>query len=372
MTEDHTAPPADEPGSAPTRRRRSRVLITAGIALGCALVLGGTAAGIAYWNLDNNIKSVDINSALGTDRPTKAATTPSASASASASASETPVATGAMNILVLGSDSRSGANAALGGGDTSGARSDTAMIVHINEAHTGATVVSIPRDTLVYRPSCPTSGGGTTSAAYGVMFNSAFSVGGAACAVKTVETLTNVRMDHYVEIDFTGFAELIDALGGVTVTTTQDIDDDKSHLKLAAGTHHLNGKKALAFARTRHGYGDGSDLGRIKLQQQLIKALTEQIASADLLTNPAKLYSVAATATSAITTDTDLDSLSELMSLGSSLREIGSDDLTSITMPVTTAPSDPNRVVATSAASKVWAALRNDTALPKSLTQDED
>jgi LCP family protein required for cell wall assembly len=204
------------------------------------------------------------------------------------------------------------------------------------------------------------------------MFNSAFSVGGAVCAVKTVETLTNVRMDHYIEIDFSGFAKLIDALGGVTVTTTQDIDDDDSHLHLKAGTHHLSGKTALAFARTRHGVGDGSDLGRIKLQQQLIKALLKQVSSADLLTSPAKLYEVAVTATSAITTDTDLDSLSELMSLGSSLREIGSDNLTAITMPVTTAPSDPNRVVATSAASEVWTALKNDTALPKALVKAQD
>lgn len=91
--------------------------------------------------------------------------------------------------------------------------------------------------------------------------------------------LTDVRMDHYIEIDFSGFAKLVDALGGVTVTTDQNIDDDKSHLHLKAGTHHLGGTQALALARTRHGIGDGSDLGRIGLQQKLVKALLEQMAS---------------------------------------------------------------------------------------------
>jgi LCP family protein required for cell wall assembly len=96
------------------------------------------------------------------------------------------------------------------------------MVVHIDEGRTKATVVSIPRDTLVTRPSCPTSSGGATSVAYNAMFNSAYSVGGPVCAVKTVESLTDVRMDHYIEIDFSGFADLVDALGGVTVTTDED------------------------------------------------------------------------------------------------------------------------------------------------------
>jgi anionic cell wall polymer biosynthesis LytR-Cps2A-Psr (LCP) family protein len=173
-------------------------------------------------------------------------------------------------------------------------------------------------------------------------------------------------MDHYIEIDFSGFAKLIDSLGGVTVTTTKDINDDKSHLHLKAGTHHLGGTQALAFARTRHGVGDGSDLGRIQLQQQLIKAMLKQVMSINLFTSPTKLYEVADAVTGSLTTDTGLDSLSELMSLGQNLRKIGTKHLTAVTMPVVTAPSDPNRVVASEpSATKVWTALRNDTALPK-------
>ncbi|MDH6586694.1 LCP family protein required for cell wall assembly [Streptomyces sp. SAI-133] len=334
-----------------TGRRRS-VLRAVGLTLAGALVAGCAAAGWAYWHLNSNIKSVDINSALGDDRPARATPSPSASAAA-------PLPTEAVNILVLGSDSRSGEeNQALGGGSSTGARSDTAMVVHIDAGRTAATVVSIPRDTLVTRPSCPLESGGSTAVSYGAMFNSAYAVGGPVCAVKTVESITDVRMDHYVEIDFSGFAKLVDALGGVTVTTDEDIDDD-SHLHLKAGTHHLDGKRALALARTRHGIGDGSDLGRIGLQQQLVKALLERISSAGLLTDPAKLYSVADALTGSLTTDTGLDSLTELMSLGESLKGLSSDAVRTVTMPVVTAPSDPNRVVAKEpAASELWESLR--------------
>ncbi|GAA4021931.1 MULTISPECIES: LCP family protein [Streptomyces] len=349
----------DENGDEGRRRgRRSGALKAVGLTLAGALVLGAAAAGWAYWHLNSNIKSVDINSALGDDRPAKAVTTPTPSGTVTASAA--PLPTKALNILVLGSDSRSGEeNQALGGGDSSGARSDTAMVVHLDAGRTTATVVSIPRDTLVTRPSCPLSSGGSTAVAYNSMFNSAYSVGGPVCAVKTVESITDVRMDHYIEIDFAGFAKLVDALGGVTVTTDEDIDDDDSHLKLDAGTHELDGEQALAFARTRHGIGDGSDLGRIGLQQKLVKALLEQISSTNLLTDPAKLYRVADAVTGSLTTDTGLNSLTELMRLGESLHGLSADRVTTVTMPVVTAPSNQYRVVADEPeARELWESLR--------------
>lgn len=352
----------DEPGdgrSAPARAAGGRrgLLKAAGIALAGVLVLSAAGAGWAYRHLNGNIKSVDIDGALGDDRPAMA---PAPSASASTSAPAVPPSTGALNILVLGSDSRSGAeNAALGGGDSGGARSDTAMVVHLDEGRTSATVVSIPRDTLVTRPACPLESGGSAPAVSGAMFNSAYAVGGPVCAVKTVEALTDVRMDHYVEIDFSGFADLVDALGGVTVTTDEDIDDDLSHLHLAAGTHHLDGTRALALARTRHGVGDGSDLGRIGLQQKLVKALLEQTASAGLLTDPARLYRAADAVTGSLTTDTGLDSLGELTRLGRSLGALSTEEVRTVTMPVVPAPSDPNRVVADEPeAGRLWASLR--------------
>ncbi|MET9501276.1 LCP family protein [Streptomyces sp. NPDC006622] len=320
------------------------------------LVLGVAAAGWVYWRLDDNIRGVDVDSALGDNRPARAVTTPSPSGTASA----VPLPTEAVNILVLGSDSRGGdENRELGGGDSSGARSDTAMVVHVDAGRTSATVVSIPRDTLVTRPSCPLPSGGSTEVSHGAMFNSAYALGGPVCAVKTVESLTDVRMDHFVEVDFAGFAKLVDALGGVTVTTTEDIEDEDSHLSLAAGTHHLDGTRALALARTRHGIGDGSDLGRIGLQQTLVKALLEQIASTALLKSPTRLYRVADAVTAGLTTDTGLDSLAELTELGRSLEGLSAANVTTVTLPVLPAPSDPNRVIPDEPrASDLWASLR--------------
>lgn len=369
-------------GSGDPGRRRRRLKI-AGCLLAGVLVVGAGGAGWAFWRLNGNIQSVDIDAALGDNRPAKTRPTPEPSnsstsraphsdSSASGPSEPQPSASppsepaealpsGALNILVLGSDSRSGKdNAELGGGDEgAGARSDTTMVVHIDEGRTGATVVSIPRDTLVTRPSCPLESGSSTAVAYNVMFNSAYAVGGPVCAVKTVESMTGVRMDHYVEIDFSGFAKLVDALGGVTVTTDEDIDDEDSHLSLRAGTHHLDGEQALALARTRHGIGDGSDLGRIGLQQKLVKALLDQISSTDLLTNPAQLYRAADAITGSLTTDTGLDSLAELTRLGRSVRGLSSTATRTVTMPVVPAPYDSNRVVAAEPeATRLWESLK--------------
>ncbi|MEU9911321.1 LCP family protein [Streptomyces sp. NPDC051001] len=334
-----------------TRGRRKGLLIATWTAAGI-VVLGGTGAGYLYFKLNGNIKSVDIDQALGTDRPTK-------------------VDNGSENILVLGSDTRSGSNKKLGGGaDDGSARSDTAMIVHVYEGHKKASVVSIPRDTLVDRPECTDAEGTEHDAATNVMFNSAYSTGGASCAVKTVESLTDIRMDHYLEVDFSGFQKLIDELGGVEVTTTKNITDPDSHLDLKAGTHTLTGKQALGLVRTRHGVGDGSDLGRIQLQQAFIKALINQIKTVDLFDSPKKLYNLADTATNAVTTDTGLGSVNKLMSFANGLKGISSKNMTMVTMPVQYDPQDGNRVLVDEDKAKlVWKALENDRAIPKSATK---
>ncbi|MES5817040.1 LCP family protein [Streptomyces sp. RG80] len=334
-----------------TRGKRKGLMITAWTAAGI-VVLGGTGAGYLYFKLNGNIKSVDIDQALGTDRPTK-------------------VDNGSENILVLGSDTRSGSNKKLGGGtDDGSARSDTAMIVHVYEGHKKASVVSVPRDTLVDRPECTDSDGTVHDAASGVMFNSAYSTGGAACAVKTVESITDIRMDHYLEVDFSGFQKLIDELGGVQVTTTKSIKDSESHLNLKAGTHTLTGEQALGLVRTRHGVGDGSDLGRIQLQQAFIKALINQVKTVDLFDSPKKLFNLANTATKAVTTDSDLGSVNKLMSFANGLKGISSKNMTMVTMPVQYDPQDGNRVlIDKDKAALVWKALENDQAIPKSATE---
>ncbi|WP_200303833.1 LCP family protein [Streptomyces adelaidensis] len=365
MSAESTAESTLDPGTtgprhraAKGRRRKSReghsraALAVVWTAAG-VLVLGGSGIGYLYFKLNGNIKSVDINHALGTDRPLD-------------------VDNGSQDFLVLGSDTRSGSNKKLGGGtDDGSARSDTAMVVHVYEGHKRASVVSIPRDTLVARPECTDANGKTYPAASTAMFNSAYSTGGAACAVKTVESMSGIRMDHYIEVDFAGFEKLINVLGGVDITTTKDIKDADSHLDLKAGEHTLTGKQALGLVRTRHGVGDGSDLGRIQLQQAFIKALIEQVKEVGILTNPKKLYDLADSATDAVTTDSDLDSVKDLASFVNGLKGISSKKMTMVTMPVQYDPADPNRVlVAEAKAKQVWAALKADRTIPKSATKN--
>ncbi|MER6060683.1 LCP family protein [Streptomyces sp. NPDC001792] len=350
-TPEPVIPTPGEPGPRSGKRRRRKALRVVAWTAAGVVVLAGTGAGYVYFKLNGNIKSLDINQVLGNDRPSK-------------------IDNGSENILVLGSDTRSGSNKKLGGGtDDGSARSDTAMIVHVFEGHKKAAVVSVPRDTLIDRPACTDTKGTRHPAANGVMFNEAYSTGGAACAVKTVESLTGIRMDHYLEVDFAGFRKLIDDLGGVSVTTTKSIDDPQSHLSLPAGTHALDGRQALGLVRTRHGVGDGSDLGRIQLQQAFVKALLTQVKHVGVFSNPKKLYDLADTATKTVTTDSDLGSVNSLIDFADGLKGIGSRHMTMITMPVHYDPSNPNRVLMDKRkAQLVWDALRNDRPIPKSAT----
>ncbi|UKY52689.1 LCP family protein [Streptomyces inhibens] len=330
----------------PARRRRALTITLC--ALVSVVLLGGAGLGYVYFKLNGNLKGVDINAALGHDRPKN-------------------VDDGSMDILVMGSDSRAGKNDEYGR-DEGGARSDTAMIMHVYKGRKKASVVSVPRDTLIKRPDC-TKDGRTVTGARRVMFNTAFEVGGPACAVKTVESISGIRMDHFIEVDFTGFKKLIDALGGVEITTSKAINDDKSHLHLQPGKHTLDGEQSLGLVRTRHGVpgGDGSDLGRIQLQQTFIKALMNQVKNVGVLTNPTKLYDIADTATKAITTDTDLNSVSELTGLAKSLGNIGSENIDMMTLPVAYDTADPDRVLPLAKQSRlVWDALRQDKDIPKS------
>ncbi|MEV4442315.1 LCP family protein [Streptomyces sp. NPDC049577] len=332
----------------PARRTGWRI---AAWSTAAVVVLGGGGLGFVYFKLNGNLSGVDINAALGTDRPDN-------------------VDNGSQDILVLGSDSRAGANSAYGR-DEGSSRSDTAMILHVYAGHKQASVVSIPRDTIVPRPECKTLEGRTSPAVRRAQFNEAFSVGGPACAVKTVENMTGIRMDHYMEVDFAGFQKLIDKLGGVSVTTTKAIHDKQSHLDLSAGKHVLNGEQSLGLVRTRHGVGDGSDLGRIKLQQAFVKALIDQVKSVGLFTSPTKLYGIADTATKALTTDSELASVNKLLTFANGLKGIGSGDMHMVTLPVTTDPRDPNRVVPIqSAAGQIWQALRADRPIPESALAD--
>ncbi|SDJ77292.1 LCP family protein [Streptomyces indicus] len=335
----------------PRSTRRKALVITAWTAAG-VVVLGGAGLGYLYYKFNGNLHGVDINAALGTDRPED-------------------VDNGSMDILVLGSDSRAGDNSKYGGGDGESARSDTAMILHVYEGHKKASVVSIPRDTLVTRPECTTNNGGTDPGGERRMFNESYSVGGPACAVKTVESMSGIRMDHYVEVDFSGFKKLIDTLGGVDITTSKAISDPDSHLNLPAGEHTLNGEQALGLVRTRHAVGDGGDLGRIQLQQAFIKALINQIKDVGVFSSPKKLFDLADTATKATTVDSDLDSVNRLVGFANGLKSIDAHDMKMVTLPVVYDQADPNRVVPLEKQSQmVWDALKADRPIPAAATKD--
>ena len=331
----------------PSTRRRATYITVWSVA--SVLVLGGAGAGYLYYKLNGNLTGVDVNAALGSDRPKN-------------------VDNGSMDILVLGSDSRAGKNAKYGT-DEGTSRSDTAMIVHVYKGRKKASVVSVPRDTLVKRPSC-VKDGKESPAVQEAMFNSAYETGGPACTIKTVEAMSGIRMDHFLEVDFSGFQQLIDDLGGVDITTTQAIHDPKSHLDLNPGPHTLDGEQSLGLVRTRHGVGDGSDLGRIKLQQAFVKALLDQIKHVNLFGNPKKLYDIANTSTKALTTDSELASVNKLSGFAKSLQGIGSGNMKMTTLPVQYDPQNPSRVLPMESKTKlIWKALRADKPIPAAATK---
>ncbi|KUP96256.1 transcriptional regulator [Thermobifida cellulosilytica TB100] len=290
--------------SAAARRRRAALLLS-GFLSALVLLASGTAWSVTGW-LSGQLQRYDVfTGLLEGDRPDAGAR-------------------GALNFLVIGSDDRSGLDAGqrseLGVGNVEGRRSDTIMLVHLNHERDHITVVGIPRDSWVQIP-----GHGPHK------INAAYSLGGPSLAVQTVESVTGVRIDHYVEIDFTGFVEVVDALGGITVCLPEAIHDEKAHLSLEAGTHELDGVQALAFARTRkspHG-----DLDRIDRQQQVLSALLDRALDSQTLSDPARFTRFLETALGSVTVDEALDTAA-LNQLGSQLRTVGLEDVTFTQVPV--------------------------------------
>ncbi|MER5883312.1 LCP family protein [Streptomyces sp. NPDC001941] len=306
-----------------------------------AVTLGG--GGWAYHHLDGNLRAVELASLRDEPRPS-------------------PLATGARTVLVLGSDSRAGENGAVagaGGEADGGARSDVAMLVHLPEGRDRATSVSIPRDTLVDRPACTDDRGKRLAAARQVMFNSVYAQGGAACAVRAVEALSGMRVDHFAVVDFAGFRSFVDALGGVNVELDEGVEDPGTGLALAAGRHRLDGDRALALVRARHGVGDGGDLGRIANQQRVVRALLAELDRQRLLTQPVKLYRLASALTKSLTTDSELASLGSLLAFARSMQHIDPGKLTTVTLPVVPYVPNPDRLVPDSAKSaELWQRLK--------------
>ncbi|MFD4661179.1 LCP family protein [Kitasatospora sp. NPDC058444] len=325
MAEDDTehpptgTPPTDTPpdGSGRPRRRRRWLMITAG-AVAFLLVATGVLLWIAYRKLDGNIRTDSATdrllAELEAERP-----------------SRTAGARGAENILLIGSDDRSGANGSYGG-EQGTQRSDTTILLHLAADRRHATAVSVPRDVMVSVPACEKPDG-TRSKPVLTQFNWAFETGGAACSIRTVEKLSGIRIDHYVILDFSGFKTMVDAIGGVEVCVPQPIHDKDAKLDLPAGRQTLHGEQSLGYVRARESLGDGSDTQRMGRQQQFLAALLRKVQSQGVLLNPAKLWPVLDAATSSVRADGGLSSLGALYDLTQDLRGIPSADVVFLTAP---------------------------------------
>jgi LCP family protein required for cell wall assembly len=255
---------------------------------------------------------------------------------------------GALNILVLGSQERTGQKGFFGYEANPGTtNSDNLLLIHLDPTHTHATVLSIPRDLFAYEPACKERsyvGTGTWPAqAYppGAIIDGALNIGGPTCAVKTVEALTGVTLDHVIVFDFNSFRSMVDALGGVTVCVPKSgYHDGYSHLNLSAGLHKLKYNEALAYVRTRHGVGSGADAGgdlpRIQLQQAFISSVSQEVEHENLFGNLSSLLHVADIATKALTVDQGLGSVTALLTLAKSLVHLKSKDINLITLPTAT------------------------------------
>ncbi|TDB72100.1 LytR family transcriptional regulator, partial [Actinomadura sp. KC216] len=194
--------------------------------------------------------------------------------------------------------------------------------------------------------------------------NSAFTNGGATCVIKTIESISNIRVDHFMQVDFNGFKAITNAVGGVPVCLPKAVNDPKSKLKLSKGKHNIKGEQALAYVRVRHGLGDGSDLDRIKRQQKFMGALANKAMSAGVLSNPKKLIELMNAVTKSLTTDKELTP-QVMMDIAREMQGMTSGKLRFVTVPSGPDPQDPNRVALNSAAQPFFNAVRNDKTIPK-------
>ncbi len=282
-----------------------------------------------------------------------------------------------INILVMGSDSRAGANNIDGNGKTEGL-SDTTILLHLSADRKRAYGISIPRDSMVDRPACPKTKDypGSPAAAY-QMWNAAFAVGGSACTMQQFEQLTGIQLDHNIVVDFDGFKDMVDAIGGVHMCIPDDmVDNSYTRTTIKAGKNRLlNGVESRTYVRMRHitneageRIGDGSDISRTRRQQAFIGAMAKQVLSAGTLANPIRLANFLKAAMRSLQVDPGLGNVVKLADLGLQFKDIGLDDIQFLTIPNYYPPEDPNRVRwLEPAASEVWKAILHDKPIPRRL-----
>jgi LCP family protein required for cell wall assembly len=275
--------------------------------------------------------------------------------------SPTPVPeTGPLNFLLMGTDTRTGQGGDFGSDESYGGlgRSDTTMLVHLASDRKSAIVVSVPRDSMVQIPVCTREDGQVINSRVD-RFNSAFALAGPACTIKTFESLTGVKINHAVIVDFLGFSNVVDALGGIEVCLNFPINEPSARgagISLPAGIQTLRGSDALGLMRARYTLADGSDLARIKRQQELLAITIDQVQRKNIITDFTTLYRVATAATSSLRMDAGLANIDSLMTLAQSVVGLRSKDITFMTVPFVLSPGG-NTVEWTEEANTLWQSI---------------
>jgi LCP family protein required for cell wall assembly len=349
-------------GSRKQRRRRSlragqrstASLVLGGLAIVTALVVAGGSLTVymKYRTVWDSIHRVDVSADLGGNRP--------------------PTDPNAINILLIGSDTRAGKNGNIGGrAGITGARSDTVMVVHIAPGAHQVVVLSIPRDSVVPILNCAAESGtqGQTAQPSPAVeqINSTFAFGGPGCLWKTVEQTTGIHIDDFIELTFVGFEDAINALGGVTVCLPAAVDDPVSRLHLSKGRHHIHGWQALAFWRTREGVGEGDDPQRIQRDQFLMASLVQGLERSGLLRSPSQMLRVidALTRNEAITTD-DQMTPTRMLQIGEDMRGVATKAVQFVEVPWTGYVSNANWVQWVQPQSgNLFSAIAHDAKLPR-------
>ena len=332
------------------KAKGKKVLIWTGGTLAFVLVAASGAAYLYYEHLNNNITSVSDDGA-GTGGFSKDR---------------------AINILLVGTDKRTGKGNEGYGDKNSSGHADTTLVLHVSKDRSNATVLSIPRDLITDIPDCPTTQeDGSEKVIPGkqrTRFNNSLGQEERtpSCTMRTITELTGLKMDHFMVADFNAVKTLTSAVGGVDVCLAKDIKDPDSKLDLPKGEHTIEGEEALAFVRTRHSVGFGGDLSRIELQQQFLGSMLRKLKSNDTLTSPGKMIKLAEAGTKALTVDSQISTIKKLADLGAELGKFDTKNLTFATVPVDDNPAEKVKatvVLREPQAQQLFAMVRDDVSL---------
>lgn len=294
------------------------------IALTSVLVLLALTGYTLYRSVLGNLRKEDPSAGLNANRPVNS--------------------TGALNVLLVGSDSRAGDNKRYGQHmENEGERTDTIILMHVSPNRDRAMLISFPRDSMVQIPACKNARTKIALPPRLDMINSAFNEGGMACTINTIEATTNIRVDHFIKVDFTGFKSIVDALDGIQICVPQAVNDKQAKLTLNAGKQIVKGETALAYVRARHSLGDGSDISRIKRQQIFLSQVAKKATSGDTLTDLGKLNNLVTAAARSVVTDPQLD-VDTLIQIAQSARALTAKGVKFVTVPWEAYPADKNRV----------------------------